>query len=114
MGDRGVARGPGGPPHKLMSASRRSFPRLLLGLLKGNSGSHDRAIQPAVIPTAATGALVGELGGELLVQLDSQARAIVGIHVPPFDLGAAGKYFLRGWREDVLLLDPEVGAGQIQ
>ena len=40
------------------------------------SGSHDRAIQPAVIPAAATRALVRELGGKLLVQIDSSQRAL--------------------------------------
>ena len=56
----------------------------------------------------------GVLRGQLLVDVDSQARGLVGVHEAVLRLGAAGEDRARLGRKDAPFVDAEVVAGQLE
>src|SRR5581483_1540361 len=78
--------------------------------------AYDRSVAPADGRPGAVQRMLRERipGRQLLVDVDAQAGPVIGPVVAVADLGTAGEDLPRALAEDVLLLDAEVVAGQVQ
>src|SRR4051794_36095133 len=84
---------------------------------EGFSRPDHRAVAAAGgAPAAVEGGCGGEweLGGQVLIDVDAEARGFFGVHRTILDLRAAGEDVAGGLREPVPFVDAKVVVGQLE